>query len=47
VIYYQSMNLNGVGDEKTAIRFTLDSEGNVSNLNDIQDSLVEAVRAPK
>ena len=47
VIYYQSMTLMGVGDERTAIRFTLDEEGNVSNLNDIQDSLVEAVRAPR
>jgi hypothetical protein len=47
VVYYESMNLNGVGDERTAVRFTLDSEGNFSNLNTIQDSLVEAVRAPK
>jgi hypothetical protein len=46
VIYYQSMNLMGVGHEMTAVRFTLDAEGNVSNLNTIQDSLVEAVRAP-
>ena len=47
VIYYESMNLNGAGDEKTAVRFTLDAEGDFSNLNTIQDSLVEAVRAPK
>ncbi len=47
VIYYESMNLNGVGDEQTAVRFTLDSAGDYSNLNTIQDSLVEAVRAPK
>lgn len=47
VVYYESMNLNGVGDERTAVRFTLDSQGNYSNLNTIQDSLVEAVRAPK
>ena len=46
VIYYQSMNLMGVGHEMTAVRFTLDAEGEVSNLNTIQDSLVEAVRAP-
>jgi hypothetical protein len=46
VIYYQSMNLMAVGDEKTAIRFTLDDDGNFSDLNTIQDSLVEAVRAP-
>jgi hypothetical protein len=47
VVFYESMNLMGVGDERTAIRFTLDAEGEVSNLNTIQDSLVEAVRAPK
>jgi hypothetical protein len=46
VVYYESMNLNGVGDERTAVRFTLDKDGNFSNLNTIQDSLVEAVRAP-
>jgi hypothetical protein len=40
------MNLMAVGDEKTAIRFTLDDDGNFSDLNTIQDSLVEAVRAP-
>lgn len=47
VIFYQSLNLNHVGDEQTAIRFTMDSEGEISNLNTIEDSLVEAVRAPK
>jgi hypothetical protein len=47
VIYYQSMNLMGSGDEQTAVRFTLDEDGEVSNINTIQDSLVEAVRAPK
>ena len=47
VIYYESMNLSGVGDEKTAVRFTLESAGDFSNLNTIQDSLVEAVRAAK
>lgn len=47
VIYYESMNLTHVGDEHTAVRFTLDADGNVSDLNTIEDSLVEAVRAPK
>jgi hypothetical protein len=47
VIYYESMSLNGVGDERTAVRFTLDADGNYSNLNTIPDSLVEAVRAPR
>jgi hypothetical protein len=47
VVYYESMNLTHVGDEKTAIRFTMDADGELSDLNTIQDSLVEAVRAPK
>jgi hypothetical protein len=41
------MNLIHVGDEKTAIRFTMDADGELSDLNTVQDSLVEAVRAPK
>lgn len=47
VIYYESMILTHVGEERTAIRFTMDAEGEISDLNTIQDSLVDAVRAPK
>ncbi len=47
VIYYESMNLTHVGDEKTAVRFTLDADGNVTDLNTDFVSLVQAVRAPK
>ena len=47
VIYYESMNLTHVGEERTAIRFTMDADGEISDLNTIQDSLVDAVRAPK
>ena len=47
VIYYESIKLTHVGEEKTAIRFTMDAEGEISNLNTIQDSLIDAVRAPK
>lgn len=47
VIYYESMKLTHVGDERTAIRFTMDAEGEITDLNTIQDSLVDAVRAPK
>lgn len=46
VIFYQSLYLSRVGEEQTAIRFTMDSEGEISDLNTLQDSLVEAVRAP-
>lgn len=47
VIYYESMSLTHVGDEKTAVRFTLDADGNVTDLNTDFVSLVQAVRAPK
>jgi hypothetical protein len=33
-----------MGDERTAVRFTLDDEGNVSDINTRQVSLVQAVR---
>lgn len=47
VVYYGSVELEGSGDEQTAVRFTLDAEGNFSDINTIQDSLVDAVRAAR
>lgn len=44
VVYYDTVTLRKIGDERTAVRFTLDAEGNVSNLNTRQVSLVQAVR---
>lgn len=44
VIYYDTVMLSKVGDEKTAVRFTLDDGGNVSNVNTQQVSLVQLVR---
>ena len=44
VIYYQTLNLTGSGDEQTAVRFTL--EGNeVVNVNNVPKSLVELTRS--
>lgn len=43
VIYYQTLNLTGTGDEQTALRFTLKGE-DVIELNNRQKSLVELTR---
>ncbi|WP_051469670.1 hypothetical protein [Chelativorans sp. J32] len=47
VIYYGTLMLNHRGHERTAVRFTLDEEGNVSDVNEREKSLVRAVRKPK
>ncbi|MBN9332616.1 hypothetical protein [Devosia sp.] len=44
VVYYDTVTLRKMGDERTAVRFTLDDEGNVSDINTRQVSLVQAVR---
>ena len=44
VVYYDTLTLRKVGDERTAVRFTLDSEGSVSDINTRQVSLIQAVR---
>ncbi|RKZ67757.1 MAG: hypothetical protein DRQ48_09380 [Gammaproteobacteria bacterium] len=41
VIYYGTLVLENKGDEKTAFRFTIDAEGNVSNVNTLFKSIVE------
>lgn len=45
VIYHGTVTVDHRGDEKTAVRFTLDAEGNYSNLNDRFVSLTQRVRA--
>lgn len=45
VVYHGTVEVDHRGDEKTAVRFTLDSEGNYSNLNDRFISLMQRVRA--
>ena len=44
VIYYDTLTLTHKGDEKTAVRFTLDAAGNVTDVNTRQASLIQAVR---
>jgi len=44
VVFYDTLVLDKEGDEKTAVRFTLDGEGAVSDVNTRQVSLVQAVR---
>lgn len=44
VVYYGTVELEGRGDEQTVIRFTLDAEGNYSDLNDRPKSLTQLVR---
>jgi hypothetical protein len=44
VIYYGVIELTGVGDEQTAIRFTLNDKGKVISTSQRQKSLVELTR---
>jgi hypothetical protein len=43
-IYHGTVTVDHRGDEKTMLRFTLDAEGNYSNLNDRFVSLTQRVR---
>ena len=40
LVYYGSHELKGVGDEKTAVRFSIDSKKNISDVNQIQKRLL-------
>jgi hypothetical protein len=44
VIYYDTLTLNQKGDERTAFRFSIDENGNVTGTNSRQISLVHEVR---
>lgn len=44
IVYYQTLTLAGEGDEQTALRFTLDEAGEVSDINTREISLVQEVR---
>jgi hypothetical protein len=44
VIFYQTLELTGTGDEQTAVRFTLDGN-EVVNVNNVPKSLVELTRS--
>jgi len=44
VVYYDTIVLNLKGDERTAVRFNIDADGNVTSTNQRQISLVHEVR---
>lgn len=43
VIYYGTIKLQKPGDEKTAVRFTIDQDGKLSNINRIEKSLTARI----
>ena len=45
LVYYGEHFLTGVGHELTALRFSLDAEGNVIDLNQLPKSLVTQSKA--
>lgn len=40
VVYYNTHRLKNIGDEETAVRFTISADGSVSNVNSRQQDLV-------
>lgn len=44
VVYYDTLLLTRKGDEKTVVRFTMDKDGMISNVNTVPVSLIQAVR---
>jgi hypothetical protein len=46
VIFYGSAEFDHKGQEETFVRFTLDAEGNVSDVNTRPKSLIKSVRKP-
>jgi hypothetical protein len=48
LVFYGTRELTGVGDEQTAVRFTIDSEGQVAGTTELQKKLLtRAVQASK
>jgi hypothetical protein len=47
VVFYGSRDLMGAGDEQTAIRFTIDADGNVSNTSERTKPLLRNVLTNK
>jgi hypothetical protein len=47
VLYYETITLNGQGDERTAFRFSIGADGTVGGFNSLQKSLVDAVQGQK
>jgi hypothetical protein len=44
VIFYDRLFLDHTGDEKTAVRFTIDDKGNVTDINTRPKSLIRETR---
>lgn len=44
VIYYDTLLLTKKGDERTVVRFTMDKDGVISDINTVPVSLIQAVR---
>ena len=44
VVYYDTLTLTRKGDEQTAVRFTLNAAGEISEINTRPASLIQAVR---
>ena len=40
LVFYGTRELTGVGDEQTAVRFTIDADGNVSGTSELQKELL-------
>ena len=43
VIYYDTLTMDKVGDEKTAVRFTIDANGSIVNINSIEKKLTTRI----
>ena len=44
MIFYDTLILDHEGDERTAVRFSLDADDQVHDINTIQTSLIRALR---
>ena len=40
VLHYSTLDMKKEGDEKTAVRFTLNTQGKVENINTLQTSII-------
>jgi hypothetical protein len=43
VIYYDTLTLQKAGDEQTAVRFTIDQDGKVININSVEKELTTRI----
>ena len=43
VVYYDTLTMEKVGDEKTAVRFTIDTNGSIVNINSVEKKLTNRI----